>query len=73
MTNGICEILDNSLCTTQLPLLVNKSISTDVLLLRLNETKYTQHFERNKAYNLYLSCITYFMLSMERASAKAPV
>lgn len=39
ITNGICEMLDDSLRASQLPLLVSKSISTDILLLRLNETK----------------------------------
>ena len=69
---AICEILNKSLCVSQLPLLVNTSIS-DVLLLILNEIKHTWHFERNKAYTLYLSWITYFMISAGRASDKAPM
>lgn len=39
-SNGMCEILDKSLCVSQLPLLVNTSISTDALLLILNEIKH---------------------------------
>lgn len=68
--NGLCEMLCNSLCESQLPLLVNKSISIDILMLTLNETIYMQHFERNKGCNLFLNCTIYFTLSMERASAK---
>lgn len=51
----------------------NKSISTDALLLRLNDTKYMQHLEKNEAQDLYLSCRIYFMLSMENPSAKVAV
>lgn len=56
---------------SQWSLLVNTSISTDALLLILNEIKHAWHFERNKAYILYLSWIIYFMISIERASDKA--
>ena len=51
----------------------NKSISTDVLLLRLKDTKYMQDFEKNEAQGLYLNYRIYFMLSVEKASAKVAV
>lgn len=70
---GYLKYWNNSLCVSLLPLLINQSVSTDVLLSRLDSTKYLQHFERTKKQDMYLSCRIDVMLSMERASAPVPV